>query len=80
MKAPAPSVWVVQVRREQVCNVLVRHADPVEARRIGREEACDWVETEHAAAYLLEGKPNDRVWVDGEWLYPETGLFGAEHG
>ena len=80
MKPPAASVWAVQVRRTSVCTVLVKHADPVEARAIAVREASDWVEETHAVAYPLEGRPNDRVWVDGEWLYPETGLFGAEHG
>ena len=75
MKPAAPSVWAVYVRRTEVCTVLVKHADPVEARAIGLREASDWVEETHAVAYPLEGRPEDRIYVDGEWLYPETSMF-----
>lgn len=75
MKPPAPSVWAVYVRRTSVSTVLVKHADPVEARAIALREASDWVEETHAVAYPLEGRPNDRIYVDGEWQYPPTDLF-----
>lgn len=75
MKPPAPSVWAVYVRRTEVCTVLVKHADPMEARRIGIEKASDWTEETHAVAYTLEGRPEDRVWTDLGWEYPETSMF-----
>lgn len=75
MKPAAPSVWAVYVRRTSVCTVLVKHADPVEARAIGLREASDWVEETHAVAYPLEGKPMDRVWSELGWEYPPTDLF-----
>mgnify|MGYP007057270024 FL=1 len=68
-------MWAVYVRRTEVCTVLVKHADPVEARSIALREAADWVEETHAVAYPLEGRPEDRIYVDGEWLYPETSMF-----
>ena len=68
-------MWAVYVRRTEVCTVLVKHADPVEARTIALREASDWVEETHAVAYPLEGRPEDRIYVDGEWLYPETSMF-----
>lgn len=75
MKPPAPSVWAVYVRRTSVSTVLVKHTDPAEARRLAVELASDWDETVKATAYTLEGKPRDRIYCDGEWLYPETSMF-----
>lgn len=75
MKPPAPSVWAVYVRRTEVCTVLVKHADPAEARAIALREASDWVEETHAVAYPLEGRPADRVWTSEGWQYPETSMF-----
>lgn len=72
---PAPTVWDVWVTRTATTRVLVKHADPVEARRLAVELASDWDETIQARAYTLEGRPSDRVWTEGEWLYPETSMF-----
>ena len=77
---PQVSVWAVYVRRTDECTVLVRTNDPVEARRIALENTTDavWTTSEHAAAYPLQGRPDQPVWTPDGWQHPQTDLFKGE--
>jgi len=75
MKHPEPQLWAVQVRRESVCLVYVKTADPAEAREVALREADDFVTTETAVAYTPEGRIDERYWHGDGWTYPETELF-----
>lgn len=73
-RVEGPTVWDVFIHRSATTHVLVKHSDPVEARRLAVELASDWDETIQARAYTLEGKPRDRVWTSEGWVYPERPL------